>query len=63
MWGLCTCSHHKSDHPWIGRGPYGSASGYAGCSHCTLCDKPSREHEFSTHFYTPCPCSEYQETA
>lgn len=63
MWAQCRCGHHRSDHPYIGYGAYGSASGYAGCRRCTLCDKPSDQHVFVTHQFTPCPCSEYQETA
>lgn len=63
MWGFCGCGHHKADHPWIGRGPYGSTSGYGGCELCWLCDKPSKEHDFALHQFKRCACTEYQESA
>lgn len=61
MWCECVCGHHRSDHPWLGCGAYGSASGYGGCGHCQLCDKPAREHVFMLHQFTRCECSEYTE--
>lgn len=63
MFGDCECGHHKYNHPWLGRGPYGSASGYGGCNLCKICEKPHSAHAFVAHQFTPCSCSEYQETA
>lgn len=62
-WCECSCGHHRSNHRWLGYGPYGSASGYGGCGRCLQCDKPSQEHVFVTHQFQRCACIEYRETA
>lgn len=59
-WQVCSCGHHRGHHPWLGHGQFGTTTGYGGCGHCLLCDKPSGEHVFVTHQFTRCDCIEYQ---
>lgn len=61
-WCQCSCGHHRSHHPYVGYGAYGTRSGYAGCNLCIVCGKPFREHLFVSHQFTRCECAEYTET-
>lgn len=61
-WCECSnCGHHRSSHPYVGYGPYGTLSGHTGCGLCQTCGRTSSEHVYVKHQFDRCPCQTYTE--